>query len=273
MQKELILFFLLALTSIAKGREGFRPLGLLPDPLKNTSSSVLFLTAQKDRSIKGRGTGFILCHQNKKYLITAWHVVENSCHQGFCSLGLEASSEWSINQNFQLTGPRENQWSPGSLALISKSHSDDVAVLKLPKDFEAEGCLDPASLEEEKEDQTALQKHMRIFALGFPYLVHRPRPYFTKKIKKLYSSGFVRSIRNSRYPKSRVISNDALPGMSGSPVLDAQGKVLGVIHRIFTYPSIPEPGDQGFEIIKYSGITVVTPIEVIIGLLDREKDL
>jgi S1-C subfamily serine protease len=202
----------------------------LPDSVKTFWSSTLMLfgTFEDDVSF---GSGFVVGKKpvsNGTILtvLTSFHVVEKYCNQkGECP-DLFVLNDIGFNKNskrFFRAGP--NVLRIHGVTLLKSSRTPDLALLAvLVQVEEADKISVLSSMGEAKVGH-------RIFAIGFPDLSVRKSSNIDSQhlIVKRWSSGEIQDInRQTQYGNLLIHSADFLPGESGSPLLDADGKVLGV---------------------------------------------
>jgi tetratricopeptide (TPR) repeat protein/V8-like Glu-specific endopeptidase len=156
--------------------------------------------AVKISTTDGNGSGILLQKQGNVYtLLTAAHVVKNG------------------QASYTITTPDGRTYQPIANSIRRYQGDVDVAVLK----FRSSATYKLAQL----GDSNVLQGGMDIYVAGFPAptaVISESTFFFregkvTANSKRAYKNGY-----------SLVYSNDTLPGMSGGPVLNADGEVVGV---------------------------------------------
>lgn len=172
---------------------------------------------------QGSGSGFLVSKDG--YVVTNFHVVQNA-------------------QRLDVSLPNGKTY---SAKLIGSDPSTDVALLKLtdanPFPFVDLGTSSDLVVGES------------VFAIGNPF-----------GLKSTYTTGIISSLdRNLKTPNNRLLENiiqtDAAinPGNSGGPLLDSQGKVVGMNTAIFS----PSGGS--------AGIGFAIPIDKIRRVVDELK--
>jgi tetratricopeptide (TPR) repeat protein/V8-like Glu-specific endopeptidase len=156
--------------------------------------------AVKISTTDGNGSGILLQKQGDVYtLLTAAHVVKNG------------------RASYTITTPDGRTYQPIANSIRRYQGDVDLAILK----FRSSATYKLAQL----GDSNVLQGGMDIYVAGFPAptaVISESTFFFregkvTANSKRAYKNGY-----------GLVYSNDTLPGMSGGPVLNADGKVVGV---------------------------------------------
>jgi tetratricopeptide (TPR) repeat protein/V8-like Glu-specific endopeptidase len=156
--------------------------------------------AVKISTTDGNGSGILLQKQGDVYtILTAAHVVKNG------------------RASYTITTPDGRTYQPIANSIRRYQGDVDLAVLK----FRSSATYKLAEL----GDSNVLKGGMDIYVAGFPL----PTAVITESIF-FFREGKVtaNSKRSFKNGYSLVYSNDTLPGMSGGPVLNADGKVVGV---------------------------------------------
>jgi tetratricopeptide (TPR) repeat protein len=149
------------------------------------------------------GSGILLKKQGDVYtILTAAHVVKNS------------------RANYKITTPDGRTYQPIANSIRSYRSDIDLAVLK----FRSSANYKLAEL----GDSNQLKSGMDIYVAGFPL----PTRVITESVF-VFREGKVtaNSKRVFKNGYGLLYSNDTLPGMSGGPVLNASGQVVGVHGR------------------------------------------
>jgi len=163
---------------------------------KRVSSGVVFIQAGQNAT----GSGFVI--DNEGHIVTNDHVVEES-------------------SSFQVVIGGDPQPIPAKL--MGKDPSSDLAVLKIdPSDVK--GGLKPLEL----GDSTTLEPGDQAIAIGSPF-----------GLEGTVTTGIVSSLGRTidspnGYPIADAVQTDAAinPGNSGGPLLDGNGRVIGVNSQI-----------------------------------------
>ncbi|WP_082552253.1 serine protease [Massilia sp. Root351] len=168
-------------------------------------------------SINGStGTGFLLDHGGRQYLITAKHVI---------GAGASGTFELGIMNN--------KAWTPVKVSLVGHAaHEADISVLALPSAIVAPSLALPA----------AKKSHLTqdAYFLGFPYgdfgdvgLLNQnyPMPFVKRSI--------ISSFNNGGRPSIIYLDGHNNPGFSGGPVVifDPDTKQLEVLSVVSAYRS------------------------------------
>jgi S1-C subfamily serine protease len=156
--------------------------------------------AVKIATTNGNGSGILLQKQGDVYtILTAAHVMKNA------------------RASYTITTPDGRTYQPITNSIRRYQGDVDLAVLK----FRSSVTYKLAEL----GDSNTLKGGMEIYVAGFPL----PTAVITESIF-FFREGKVtaNSKRSFKNGYSLVYSNDTLPGMSGGPVLNTDGKVVGV---------------------------------------------
>jgi tetratricopeptide (TPR) repeat protein len=156
--------------------------------------------AVKISTTDGNGSGILLQKQGDVYtILTAAHVVKNG------------------RASYKITTPDGRSYQPIANSIRRYQGDVDLAILK----FRSSATYQLAKL----GDSNVLQGGMDIYVAGFPAptaVISESTFFFregkvTANSKRAYKNGY-----------GLVYSNDTLPGMSGGPVLNAAGQLVGV---------------------------------------------
>ena len=165
---------------------------------KRVSAGVVFVQAGQT----GTGSGFI--YDDEGHIVTNDHVVEGA-------------------SSFLVRHRRRHQADPGQL--MGKDPSTDLAVLKVDPGA-VKGGLKPLEL----GDSNALEPGDQAIAIGSPF-----------GLEGTVTTGIVSSLGRTieapnSFPIANAIQTDAAinPGNSGGPLLDGNGRVIGVNSQIKT---------------------------------------
>src|SRR5215204_1094782 len=177
-----------------------RPSGSVSEIYAKTSPGVAFIEARSTAGGGGTGSGFLM--DGKGHVVTNEHVVDGSA---------------SLKVRFGEDGE------PLDARLVGKDPSTDLAVLEVdPHKIGAETRpLELASSADLRPGDTAI-------AIGSPFGL-------SGTVTTGIISALDREIRSPNgFPISGVLQTDAAinPGNSGGPLLDAEGRVIGVNSQI-----------------------------------------
>jgi S1-C subfamily serine protease len=156
--------------------------------------------AVKISTTDGNGSGILLQKQGDVYtLLTAAHVVKNG------------------QASYTITTPDGRTYQPIANSIRRYQGDVDLAVLK----FRSSATYKLAEL----GDSNVLKGGMNIYVAGFPV----PTKVITESVF-VFREGKVsaNSKRAFKDGYGLLYSNDTLPGMSGGPILDGAGKVVGI---------------------------------------------
>lgn len=153
-----------------------------------------------------RGTGSAFCVNSKGFFITNQHVVKASERGGKVKLVIRAG---------------ETDQKVVEAEVLREDESMDLAILKIKES----ASVQPLDF----GDDSALAETMEVTAFGYPFgknLAETEDSYPTVSV----NIGRITSIRKKKTELSRIqIDAEVNPGNSGGPLLDASGKVIGVI--------------------------------------------
>jgi tetratricopeptide (TPR) repeat protein/V8-like Glu-specific endopeptidase len=156
--------------------------------------------AVKIATTGGNGSGILLQKQGDVYtILTAAHVVKNE------------------RASYTITTPDGRTYQPIANSIRRYQGDVDLAVLK----FRSSATYKLAEL----GDSNVLKGGMNLYVAGFP----APTEVITESVF-VFREGKVtaNSKRAFKNGYGLLYSNDTLPGMSGGPVLDEAGKVVGI---------------------------------------------
>jgi tetratricopeptide (TPR) repeat protein/V8-like Glu-specific endopeptidase len=154
----------------------------------------------KIATTSGNGSGILLQKQGDVYtILTAAHVVKNE------------------RASYTITTPDGRTYQPIANSIRRYQGDVDLAVLK----FRSSATYKLAEL----GDSNVLKGGMNLYVAGFP----APTQVITESVF-VFREGKVtaNSKRAFKNGYGLLYSNDTLPGMSGGPVLDEAGKVVGI---------------------------------------------
>lgn len=180
------------------------------------------ITVKIVRSDGSHGSGILLQQQGETYtVLTAAHVVEKD------------------NANVTLTAPDDQRYNVPATAIRISQGDVDMAILQ----FRSRIQYQLAQL----GDSNQLEGGMELYVAGFP----APTEVITESVL-MFRRGQVtaNSKRTFRDGYALIYDNTTLPGMSGGPVLDSEGKVVGIHGK----------GDRELESRKKTGFNAGIPI-------------
>ncbi len=220
-----------------------------PAVLANSATEVNDIAqsiAVKIATTNGNGSGILLQKQGDVYtILTAAHVVKNA------------------RASYTITTPDGRTYQPIASSIRRYQGDVDLAVLK----FRSSTTYKLAEL----GDSNVLKGGVEVYVAGFPAptaVISESTFFFregkvTANSKRTYKNGY-----------ALVYSNDTLPGMSGGPVLNSNGQVVGVhgkgdreINASTGNPDGPKTGfNTAIPIARFAdisgslGITLGTPV-------------
>lgn len=146
---------------------------------------------QEDEQVKATGTGFFLL-ADEKLAVTAYHVVEDA-----------EKIELIMNDEEVIK----------NVEIMAFDRTKDVAILKLPNEEQAEKY---SGLEVREEP---INFGVEVFAIGFPL-----------KGTPIVTEGIINNPSTNINGRSRILTSaEIASGMSGGPLLDSAGKIVGLI--------------------------------------------
>ncbi|MEK7625783.1 MAG: serine protease [Patescibacteria group bacterium] len=157
---------------------------------KVRASLPIVLVADADNNIVSKGSGFVF--QNQELVVTCAHVVANK-----------------PNSSVYLQFEDNDQFVSASVALIDQDH--DIALLRFKPDKNRQPLI---------SSEKSVQEGMSVLFSGYPLSL----------MSLTTHQGIVSSIIKDPTGMTRyLIDGTVNPGNSGGPLLDVDGKVLGVI--------------------------------------------
>ena len=180
------------------------------------------------------GNGFILAHKDRFYAVTVKHALLEAKTPQMQHVSIEQHiQQWSLAQHRGaaapiVLGPLLNA-DPGELIDMSVLQRDWL-VFELDQ-AQAKGFLKPLRLRE-----TALNQGERLVAIGCSYAAKDVCEQDT------YAGTYAGTQGNNLRIKMDNLNIATLRGLSGSPVLDSNGKVVGIVSNV-----LPAKGGEGFD--------------------------
>lgn len=200
------------------------------------------------------GNGFVISHRNKLYAVTVKHALLEAKAPQMEHVSIEQHiQQWSLAQHQGTATPIVL----GQLLNADASEPIDMSVLQ--RDwlvFELEpsqlkGMLKPLTLRE-----TALNKGERLIAVGCTYANQQTCEQDT------YAGAYIETDGNNLRIKMHNLDIVALRGLSGSPVLDSNRQVVGIVSNV-----LPAKVGEGFD---FAPATTAYLKQVLSGLPDNE---
>lgn len=178
------------------------------------------------------GSGALISRQGNLYtVLTNWHVVDS---EGRYTVQTEDGQTHTINQKIHLTG--------ADLAVIYFSSPKTYTVAK-------------------KGNSEQLVEGQTIHFAGYP----SPQQVARNRTYQFYSSqniiGFL-SFADIREGYEIIFSGAALPGMSGSPILDNNASLIGIYGRVETNLNTSQPTLYGIRLNTAIGIAQKAGIDL-----------
>lgn len=171
--------------------------------VKEAQSAAEIITHESERQGPATGSGFELDAQGM--ILTNWHVVDGA---GKITVSLGASAK------------------PIEARVVGKDPSDDLAVLQIPTDHVT---LHPLAL----GDSNTVQVGEPVIAIGNPF-------GYARSLTTGVISALGRQIlapNGARIDGALQTDAPVNPGNSGGPLLDSEGRVIGITSEIVTASS------------------------------------
>jgi S1-C subfamily serine protease len=171
---------------------------------KEDDTAGKYATDKKDENFKGNGSGFLL--SNKGYVVTNYHVVENS-------------------ETFVVEITDENGKKNYTAEVAVKDANNDLAILKIiDKEYKPSNTAIPYVL-----SQSTADVGTQVFTLGFPMALTA----MGKEVK--FTDGKISAKTGYKGDiGSYQTSVPVQPGNSGGPLFDYEGKLIGIINAKIT---------------------------------------
>jgi serine protease Do len=175
------------------------------------------------------GSGFIIGRSGNTYqVLTNKHVLT--------PLGITHIAQTHDGQTYQLTNVEYLQGADLAVATFTSSRSYTVASLG-------------------QSSQLAIAQEIHIAGYPAPLSLNQPREY--RFLPNSNINGFVNH-QNIEDGYSIYFTADAFPGMSGSPLLNEKGKVVGIYGRAVGPNSLGIPIDLAKELAQRQNIALLT---------------
>lgn len=186
---------------------------------------------------KSSGSGVIIKKEGNVYsVLTNWHVVDETI------------------SNYQIITP-DGQSYPIDEGSVNQLPGVDAAIVQ----FTSDADYQVAKL----GNSEALQRNQKVYSAGFPgrsFAIQTPIYHFVPG-KVIFNASQSKPISAKGY--SLVYDNPVLPGMSGGPILNQQGELVGINGKveIFSY-DIPKLNPEFYRIrtARSLGIPIQTYI-------------
>lgn len=162
---------------------------------------------ESDSLLLGIGTGFLI--DNKGYIVTNYHVVEN----------IKTISVYSpvLNKKFVVIG-------------VVKDIANDLAILKIVDSTYSTDTFRKINYRITEQDE--IKMGQEVFTLGFPLTTYLGT---TSRL----SNGLISSkLGFEDDPRTYQISNPLQPGNSGGPLFNMKGNLVGIVVATLSAPSI-----------------------------------
>lgn len=202
-----------------------------------------------DPSFKYAGTGFLIAHQNRKYAVTAKHVLWIARNRNQKSVKINDDiAEWIL---------KTKEPSKDSVIIDRLINEDPNETLEGPNSSILERDMLVFSVRSSSQNIKALaprfspvQPGEKLFVIGNPYQATTTIIGETKVVRKLGMDILIEQI-----------SNVPLPGLSGSPVVDANGSVIGLF------------SSTSFDPVSGKDVIVLTSMEYFKQIVEHKKDI
>ncbi len=213
-------------------------LGTTFDPSSSRYSAANAITFSKSGNIKDFvGSGFLVSHGGQSYAVTAKHVLFEAMDEGVNAVDVSKSvSRWQLRHFNKDTG----RVTLGPLLNADANESLDVAVLSddwlLFEVAANDSALTPLTLSDKP-----LKPGENITVHGCTYQTQ------TTCQQDVYSGQYVRSEGQNLLVKLNGVAPNTLRGLSGAPVLNAAGKVVGIVSNV-----LPDEANGGLFFAPFS---------------------
>ena len=202
-----------------------------------------------DPSFKYAGTGFLIAYENMKYAVTAKHVLWIARRRDQRSV--------KINDDLAQWVMKTKVPSKDSVVVDRLLNEDPAEVLDGPASSILERDMLVFSVRTSSENILGLTPRFsaakageKVFMIGNPYQSATTTTAESKVVRKLGMDILIEQNADIQYP-----------GLSGSPVVDANGLVIGVF------------SSTSFDPVSGKNVIVLTSMEYFKRVLERKSDL
>ncbi len=209
------------LTVVAEGAE------LDPEVLRTTSRAMVFIRAERlyqGTTVPTSGSGFFIHEEG--YALTNWHVVADQVLTYVKGKEREIPAKVVKLEAVIGSGTAEERVVP--VDIIATDRGTDLALLKVR--YRPAAVIDTSTIAD-------VQLTDQIWVVGFPFgdllaMENWTAPTTLANPEPSINAGMVTSLRRDGKGILRAIQTDAAvnPGNSGGPLLDAQGRLAGVVN-------------------------------------------
>jgi len=200
--------------------------GISPDSVERAIAASVFIKAQRviySNELPTSGSGFFV-HPDG-YVLTNWHVVADQIQTDLWGKERELNARvLRLTAVVDSGTPREREI---PARIVARDRDRDLALLKV--EWKPEAFVDLGQLAD-------VRLADRVWVVGFPFgdllAMERSNPgRRDANPEPSISSGMVTSLRRDQGGVLRMIQTDAAvnPGNSGGPMLDAEGRLAGVV--------------------------------------------
>lgn len=196
------------------------------------------------------GNGFLVRYQGKTYGVTVKHTLLEAKTNQMQTVDISNHiRQWQIHPN----GKPEQAITLGKLINSDTTEAIDINILS--KDWLIfEVNYNPSALKVLEIRRTPLQKDEPVTAYGCSYVNK------TTCIQDAYPGLFIHYESNNLRVKMDTLELNKLRGLSGSPVLDKQGKLVGIVSNV-----LPALSGQGFDFAPAS-------LDYLLQVLDKTSE-
>ena len=199
------------------------------EALQRAVNATVFIRSErifKYDEFPASGSGFFI-HPDG-YLLTNWHVVSDQVSTEVWGRKHEVSAKVvSLTAVVASGTPREREL---EARIVARDRVRDLALLRL--DCRPEAWLDP-------DDLAEVDLADKVWTVGFPFgelLALEKQEGAAERVNPevSLSAGMVTSLRHDAEGRLKAIQTDAAvnPGSSGGPMVDAQGRLAGVVYAM-----------------------------------------